>query len=513
MRPYLRMIRRRLGALALAAAFVLPPASWAALPAASFVASSPDEAAALLLLRETVTLLEESYVALPDMRKAYAEGLSALGRAAGEGRVTVERADPRTFRLRADGDQVEVRIEGGTRASLEGFERAYRFALAHAAPGSKGLEVMYEALGSMISAMDAYSAFMRPERFRALQEETSGRYGGIGLTISQRDGKLVVVSPLEDTPASRAGIEPGDEITAVDGEPVAGRPLAAAVRRMRGPPGSEVRLGILRAGWAAPREFALTRALIHILSVRARLYEGGWGYVRLSAFHEETSPNLERALSRLRAAGAKGLVLDLRNNPGGLLVQAVRSAEQFLPEGSMVVFTRGRHRAQAMHFRTHANGHWIRQPMVILVNRGSASAAEIVAGALQDLDRALVVGRATFGKGSVQTILPISHGAGIRLTTAKYYTPLGREIDHKGVLPDLEAAEPRPGASRGAPAAPGPAWPEPLPAPGGDPALDAALDVLREAGPRGDMAALRLAALRVRARRVEGVPQADVPSR
>ncbi|MBI3025671.1 MAG: S41 family peptidase [Candidatus Tectomicrobia bacterium] len=513
MRPYARTVRRLLGALALAAAFALPPGARAALPAASFVPSSQDETAALLLLRETVTLLEESYVTLPDMRKAYAEGLAALGRAAGKGRVEVARTDPRTFRLRAGGEEMEARIESGTRASLAGFERAYRFVLAHASPGDGGLELMYEALGAVVSALDSYSAFMRPERFRALQEETSGRYGGIGLTISQKDGKLIVVSPLEDTPASRAGIEPGDEIAVVDGEPVAGRPLAAAVRRMRGPPGSEVRLGVLRAGWSAPREFALTRALIHIKSVKARLFEGGWGYVRLSAFHEETSQELQRVLARLRAAGAKGLVLDLRNNPGGLLIQAVRSAEQFLPEGSMVVFTRGRHRAQAMHFRTHADGRWLRQPMVVLINRGSASASEIVAGALQDLDRALVIGRTTFGKGSVQTILPISHGAGIRLTTAKYYTPLGREIERKGVPPDLEVADRPAGPPRGAPAAPSPAWPEPRPAAGDDLSLDTALEVLREVGGGGDMESLRLAALRVRARRTEGVPQADVPAR
>ncbi|MBI3128554.1 MAG: S41 family peptidase [Candidatus Tectomicrobia bacterium] len=511
MRPYSRILPRLLGALALAAAFVLPPAAPAASPAPP-AASAPgrNESAALLLLRETVTLLEESYVTLPDMRKAYGEGLAALGRAAGKDKVEVTSTGPRSFRLRSDGEQIEARIEGSSRASLQEFEQAYRFALGHASGDKREMEIMYEALGAMVTALDPYSSFMPPERFRALQEETSGRYGGIGLTISQKDGKLIVVSPLEDSPASKAGIEAGDEIVSVDGEPVDGRPLPAAVRRMRGPPATEVRLGILRKGWSEPRVFTLTRALVHIQSVKARFFEGGWGYIRLSAFHEETSQELERVLSRLRRVGAKGLILDLRNNPGGLLVQSVRSAEHFLPEGSMVVFTRGRHRGQAMHFRTHADGLWTRQPMVVLINKGSASASEIVAGALQDLDRAYVVGATTFGKGSVQTILPLSHGAGIRLTTAKYYTPLGREIDQKGVSPDLEVAEQAGAPPRVPPKA---SWPEPVPARGEDPALDAGLEILREAGPRADMEALRLAALRVRARRTEGVRQADVPAR
>ena len=511
MRPHIRLIRRLLGALALTAAFALSAAAQPVSPAPSAgIAAARDEAAALLLLRETVTLLEESYVSLPDMRKAYGEGLTAMGRAAGKDRIEISSSGPRSFRLRSDGEEIETQIEGSSRGSLQRFEQAYRFTLNHSAGGKREMEIMYEALGAMVASLDPYSSFMPPERFRALQEETSGRYGGIGLTISQKDGKLIVVSPLEDSPASRAGIEPGDEIVSVDGEPLNGRSLPAAVRRMRGPPASEVRLGILREGWPAPRIFTLTRALVHIRSVKARLFEGGWGYVRLSAFHEETSQELERVLTRLRKSGAKGLILDLRNNPGGLLVQAVRAAEQFLPEGSMVVFTRGRHRGQAMHFRTHSDGRWTRQPMVVLTNRGSASASEIVAGALQDLDRALVIGAATFGKGSVQTILPLSHGAGIRLTTAKYYTPLGREIDQKGVSPDLEVADRAAVPPRIASAAP---WPEPLPAPGEDLSLDAGLEILREAGSGADMEALRLAALRVRARRMEGVRQADVPAR
>ncbi|MEK6710184.1 MAG: S41 family peptidase, partial [Nitrospinota bacterium] len=498
MRASLGVFLRRLGALALAAAFIFfsPSPAGVVRAAEAPPSSSLGDAAALLLLRETVTLLGESYVSLPDMRKAYAEGLTALGRAAGKDRVEVTRTDPRTFRLSAGKESVEVRLEGGAGPSLEGVERAYRFVLAHAAAGKPGIEIMYEALASMTSSLDPYSAFMRPERFRALQEETSGRYGGVGLTVSQRDGKLVVIAPLEGSPAFRAGIEAGDEIVSVEGEPVAGRPLSEAVRRMRGPAGTGVRVGIFRAGWTAPREFVLTRAIVHIRSVRARLFEGGWGYIRLSAFHEDTSRELDRALARFRDSKTKGLILDLRNNPGGLLVQSVRAAERFLPEGSMVVFTRGRHRAQTMHFRTHSDGPWLRRPLVVLINKGSASAAEIVAGAFQDLDRALVIGQTTFGKGSVQTILPLSHGAGIRLTTARYYTPLGREIDHKGVPPDLEVAEPGAQAARPAPMPESPEWPEPLPAEGVDVYLDTALQIFRDAGGEGDMEALRLAALR-----------------
>jgi len=505
---------------ALPLALVLLLAFLSAAQAALLPPPTPSQARALLILRETVTLLEESYAAFPDLRKAYAEGLYAMQRAIGKGRLEVIRKSPRRFALRAGGEEAEFRLEGGAREGLEAFERAYRFAMAHAAPEKEGrdLEVMYEALGAIASSLDPFSAFLPPDRFRALQAETSGRYGGIGITISSREGKLLVVSPIEDSPAFEAGIMAGDEIVAVNGEPIRGLPLAQTVRRMRGPPGTEVRLTIWRGGWEAPRDFTLVRALIHIRSVRTRIFEGGLGYLRVGAFHQETTRELDRGLERLAEAGVRGLVIDLRNNPGGLLLQAVRVAERFLPEGSMVVFTRGRHRGQTLHFRTRANGAWAGRPLVVLINRGSASASEIVAGAFQDLDRALLIGRTTFGKGSVQTILPVSHGAGVRLTTAKYYTPLGREIHHRGIHPDVEmedgprppAAPPRKPDARGDPLAPS-ARVEPLSDARGDPPLEAALQILRETDGPG-LEALRLAALRVGARRMEGIPKADVPA-
>ncbi|MDP7384626.1 MAG: S41 family peptidase, partial [Nitrospinota bacterium] len=317
--------------------------------------------------------------------------------------------------------------------------------------------------------------------------------------------KLVVVSPMESAPAAKAGILAGDEIVAVDGFRIFGLPLRDSVKRMRGPANTKVRLLIDRNGWAESREFTLTRELIMLKSVRSKRIEGGVAYLQVTSFQQRTAREMNRHLARFDREALRGIILDLRNNPGGLLRQSVRVAEQFLPEGSLVVFARGRHRNQFIHFSTQAHGAWHNVPLIVLVNRGSASAAEIVAGALQDLDRALILGETTFGKGSVQTIIQLSGGAGVRLTTSKYYTPNGREIHNKGVRPEVELKNPaRPGP---APARRG----NPIPKTGeADPQLEVAIRALKESY-GGTLEDLRLAAIRHRAPYLKGVPKAKAP--
>ncbi len=416
---------------------------------ASEVSRLPDttenQRIALSLLRETVALVEENYFSTPDMKVAYGAGLRGLQGTFGKDRLDLTRRDARHFTLRAGKKELEVYFGGGDMDGLASMEEAYRFALANLEPKDKEdgeLKVMYGMLRSMMSSLDTFSSFLPPDVFREMQVETSGHYGGIGVTITTRDKRVYIVSPFDDSPADKVGLKTGDEIVAVEGDSIAGKSLTEAVSRMRGVPGTPVRISILREGWSLPREFVLVRAVVQIKSVKAKVLDGNIGYLRLTAFHERTTDELDKAMDRLIDAGVRGLILDLRNNPGGLLHQSVRVAERFLPNRSMVVFTRGRHRSQTMYFRTHVNGIWVKKPLIVLVNRGSASASEIVAGALQDLDRALIIGARTYGKGSVQTIIPLAEGAGVRITTAKYYTPLGIEIHGKGIRVDVEVKDP-----------------------------------------------------------------------
>jgi carboxyl-terminal processing protease len=268
--------------------------------------------------------------------------------------------------------------------------------------------------------------------------ETKGSFGGIGIEITIRDGFLTVVSPLEGTPADDLGIEASDQILRVDGEPTKEMSLMDAVKKMRGPKGTKVVLTIMREGFTKPKDFVITRATIAIKSVRAKTLEPGYGYLRLSQFQSTTARDLRQTLTKLEKENQpmKGLILDMRNNPGGLLDQAVKVSDEFLDEG-LIVYTGGRLKSQDMRFEAHTNTRPHHYPIVVLVNEGSASAAEIVAGALQDHKRAVVVGVETFGKGSVQTVMPLRNGAALRLTTSLYYTPSGRSIQAKGIEPDI----------------------------------------------------------------------------
>jgi carboxyl-terminal processing protease len=294
------------------------------------------------------------------------------------------------------------------------------------------------AINGMLSSLDPHSAYLTPELYKELQMDTQGRFGGLGIEITIRGGILTVVSPIEDTPAAKAGVKPGDQIFKIEDEFTKDMTLVDAVKKMRGPKGTKITISIKREGVPELINFTLMRDTIRVQSVRSRNLEEGYGYIRLAQFQERSDRDLQRALEKMAAekAGIKGVVLDLRNNPGGLLTQAVRIADLFLDSG-MIVYTEGRIESQKQKYFAQKEGSWLDFPMVVLVNGGSASASEIVAGALQDHKRAVVLGTKTFGKGSVQTILPLDDSSALRLTTARYFTPKGRSIQAAGIVPDI----------------------------------------------------------------------------
>ncbi len=294
------------------------------------------------------------------------------------------------------------------------------------------------AINGMLSSLDPHSAYLTPDLYKELQMDTQGRFGGLGIEITIKSGVLTVVSPIEDTPAFKAGIKPGDMIFKIEDEFTKDMTLVEAVKRMRGPKGTKITISIKREGVSELINFTLVRDTIRIQSVRSRSLEEGYGYIRLAQFQERSDRDLQRVLEKMAAdkAGIRGMVLDLRNNPGGLLTQAVRVADMFLDSG-LVVYTEGRLESQKQKYFARKENSWLDFPMVVLVNGGSASASEIVAGALQDHKRAVVLGTKTFGKGSVQTILPLDDNSALRLTTARYFTPKGRSIQASGIVPDI----------------------------------------------------------------------------
>jgi carboxyl-terminal processing protease len=297
-------------------------------------------------------------------------------------------------------------------------------------------DLVYGAIQGIVSKLDPHSSFLTPDMFREMQVETEGAFGGLGIEVTVRDGRLTVVSPIEDTPAHGAGIKAGDVIVMIEGQPTQGIGLMEAVRKMRGPKGTQITIHVMREGFDKPKAFAITRDIIRIRSVKHRRVDSV-GVLRLAQFQNGTHVEVKNALEKLAVDGElDGIVLDLRNNPGGLLDQAVKVADVFLKDGT-VVSTRGRDPEQEVVFTARDDGDEPDKPIVVLVNEGTASASEIVAGALQDHRRAVVLGERTFGKGSVQTILPLNDTSGLRITTALYYTPSNRSIQAKGIVPDI----------------------------------------------------------------------------
>ena len=301
------------------------------------------------------------------------------------------------------------------------------------------------ATTEMISSLDQHSAYLNPEIYQELQVDTRGRFGGVGLEITMRNGAITIVSPIEDGPAARAGIQPGDQLLAIGDVPTTGSSLVEAIHRLRGPVGSRVTLKIGRAGASEPLLETLTREIIRIQSVRSSRISGRYGYVRISQFQERTASDLERDLQSLQQTGSlDGLVLDLRNNPGGLLSQAVRIAQVFLDSG-IVLSAKGRAANQSQTYYAKSDGEWHKLPVIVLVNHGSAAGSEVVAAALQANRRAQLVGSHTFGNGTIQTIIPIGDHAALRLTTARMYGPTGAALE-LGLQPDV-SADPDPWAA------------------------------------------------------------------
>ena len=295
------------------------------------------------------------------------------------------------------------------------------------------------AIEGMLNSLDPHSAYLDPDMYREIQVETKGSFGGLGIEIAIKDGILTVIAPIEDTPASRAGIHPGDRILKINEELTKGLSLMECVKRLRGPKGTKVTITIIREGFTQMQDITIVRDIIKIQSVKFKTLEKGYGHLRISQFQEKTVGDARRALEALQREnpeGLRGLILDLRNNPGGLLDQAVEVSDLFLDSG-VIVTIKGRDAEEKTAFNAHKEGTLPPWPIVVLVNQGSASASEIVAGALQDYGRAVIMGAKTFGKGSVQTIIPLDDGSGIRLTTARYYTPNNRSIHEQGIEPDI----------------------------------------------------------------------------
>jgi carboxyl-terminal processing protease len=309
---------------------------------------------------------------------------------------------------------------------------------------TKPKDLIYGALKGMLSSLDPHSQFMDPETYSELKVDTEGKFGGLGIEITIKDGLLTVVTPIEGTPAWKAGLKSNDRIVKINNELTRDMTLTEAVKKMRGKPGEAVNLTILRESEKKILDFKIVRDIIKIRDIReSRILEDGIAYIRLSEFRENTPVDINAALDKLKREGANALILDLRNNPGGLLDVAVKVSEKFLEKGKLVVSTKGRRSAQNLEFIARGNNPVTDLPMAVLINEGSASGSEIVAGALQDYKRAIILGTKSFGKGSVQTVVPLSDGSALRLTTSKYYTPLGKEIHGKGVAPDILVEEGR----------------------------------------------------------------------
>jgi len=406
---------------------------------------------------EVFAVVEANYVEVPDFAAMRLGALRALEQEVPGGafRVSGDQATAAvTYEVPGRAAETTVFVGRGR----DGVARDVRAAIAMArqlAPALSASTLDHLALKKALASLDPHSGYLDPEAYRETRAETSGSFGGIGIEIAIRNDEVAVIAPLEATPAWRAGIRAGDRIVRIAGAPTKGLSLGDVVRRLRGPKGSVVTITVARDGVPAPLEVSLTRDIITVQSVQVQEIEPGLAYVRVRQFQERTARDLEAGLEPLRKSGRlAGLVLDLRNNPGGLLTAGVEVAERFLADGRLIVSTEGRAPSQRMRFVAHGARPLVDVPLVVLVNRGSASAAEIVAAAIQDHGRGILVGQTTFGKGSVQTIIPLTGGSGLRLTTAHYFTPRGRSIQGQGVRPDVALEEPAATAASAPPSGP-----------------------------------------------------------
>lgn len=344
-------------------------------------------------------------------------------------------------------DSKESKVKDDLYAQVELFSYALTTIQSEYADEPKPKDLIYGSLKGMLASLDPHSQFLDPDDYKELKTETEGKFGGLGIEISIRDGLLTVITPLEDTPAWKAGIKAGDRIVKIEDEITKDLTLSEAVKKLRGKPGTQVKITVLREDEFKIHDLTLTREIIHVQDVKdTRILEDNIGYVRLTEFREDSYKEFRSALLQLKEKGADSLILDLRNNPGGLLNVAIKITEEFLPEGKLVVSTKGRHPTQNTETRSrNTDIEFTKWPMVVLINEGSASGSEILAGALQDNKRAVILGAKSFGKGSVQSVIPLPDGSGLRLTTSKYFTPSGKSIHGTGIVPDIEVKrEPEP---------------------------------------------------------------------
>ncbi len=322
--------------------------------------------------------------------------------------------------------------------SLQAFTDVFSRVKSDYVEGVDDKKLIEDAIRGMLSGLDPHSAFMNTAEFNELKVGTTGQFGGLGIEVSMENGFVKVISPIDDTPASRAGLKPSDLIIQLDDSPVKGMTLNDAVKIMRGEPDTDILLTIVREGESAPLEFTITREIIRVKSVKSRILEDGYGYVRIASFQSRTTTDLLKSITDLqKKAPLKGLVLDLRNNPGGVLSGAVGVSNAFINDG-LVVYTEGRIDNSSHRYTATPGDSLNGAPLIILINGGSASASEIVAGAMQDHKRAIIMGTKSFGKGSVQTIQELQNGSAVKITTARYFTPNGRSIQAKGIMPDIE---------------------------------------------------------------------------
>src|SRR3989344_5460884 len=341
-------------------------------------------------------------------------------------------------------DEIEVAAEENSEddknlySQIELFSYALTTVQAEYAEEPKAKDLIYGSLKGMLSSLDPHSQFLEPDDYKELKTETQGKFGGLGIEISIRDGLLTVITPLEDTPAWNAGIQAGDRIVKIEDELTRDLTLDDAVKKLRGKPGTEVKITVLREGADKLIDFTIVREIIQIQDVKnTQILQDHIGYIRLAEFREDSATAFREALDDLTQQGGDSRILDLRNNPGGLLNVAINITEEFLAQGKTVVSTKGRRLSQNTITRSANKTHLVGWPMVVLINEGSASGSEILAGALQDNKRAIILGIKSFGKGSVQSVIPLPDGSGLRLTTSKYFTPSGRSIHGIGIEPDI----------------------------------------------------------------------------
>jgi carboxyl-terminal processing protease len=396
----------------------------------------PDLEIVYEVLRQAV----DNYLLALDPVRLAAGAIEGMSKATDNEQVTAEREED-AVRLRHGESSVLIPLARDDKTNRDGLRAAFEF-IRKASPAAPVKELTYGAIDGILSQLDPHSSFMPPEAYRETQLETQGTFGGVGIQIAVKDRQLTVVMPIAGTPAERAGLQPGDRITNIDRAPTRDMTFTEAVHRLRGAPGTTVAVTILRLESPGPFTVTLTREIIALKPIKAEELEHAIGYIRILSFSEQSGRDLQQAAQSLTEKGVRGLILDLRGNRGGLFNESVRTAELFLEVGQPVVSTTSRHKNEAALFKTKRPGLLQKVPVIVLVNGTSASASEIVAGALQDLKRALVIGSKTYGKGSVQTIIPLSDGSALRLTTSRYLTPRGRTIDGAGIDPDLLVRNP-----------------------------------------------------------------------